>query len=152
MAAAIEIEGLCKSFRLYREKYNSVKERMLNLGRNRYQEFKALDDINLAVEAGTTVGLLGHNGSGKSTLLKCIAGIILPNQGKITTRGRIASLLELGAGFDPDLPARDNILMNAAILGVTRHEAQRRIPEILEFAEVEQFVNNPLRHYSSGMY
>ncbi|MGH8973345.1 MAG: ABC transporter ATP-binding protein [Acidimicrobiia bacterium] len=152
MAAAIEIEGLSKSFRLYKEKYNSLKERMLNLGRNRYQDFKALDDINLAVEAGTTVGLLGHNGSGKSTLLKCMAGIIQPTTGSVRTSGRLAALLELGAGFHPELTGRENVYLNGSILGLARVDVDRVFDEIVAFAGLEQFINTPVKHYSSGMY
>jgi ABC-2 type transport system ATP-binding protein len=152
VAAAIEIEGLSKSFRLYREKYNSLKERMLNLGRNRYQEFKALDDINLAIEAGTTVGLLGHNGSGKSTLLKCMAGIIQPTTGSVRTSGRLAALLELGAGFHPELSGRENVYLNGSILGLARVEVDRVFDEIVDFAGLEQFIDTPVKHYSSGMY
>ena len=152
MAAAIEIDGLSKSFRLYKEKYNSLKERMLNLGRNRYQEFKALDDINLAVEAGTTVGLLGHNGSGKSTLLKCIAGIIQPTSGTVRSSGRMAALLELGAGFHPELTGRENVYLNGSILGLNRSDVDRVFDEIVGFAGLEQFIDTPVKHYSSGMY
>ncbi len=152
MAAAIEIEGLSKSFRLYKEKYNSLKERMLNLGRNRYQDFKALDDINLAVEAGTTVGLLGHNGSGKSTLLKCMAGIIQPTTGSVRTSGRLAALLELGAGYHPELTGRENVYLNGSILGLARVDVDRVFDEIVAFAGLEQFINTPVKHYSSGMY
>ncbi|MGH9039863.1 MAG: ABC transporter ATP-binding protein [Acidimicrobiia bacterium] len=152
MAAAIEIEGLSKSFRLYREKFNSLKERMLNLGRNRYEEFKALDDINLAIEAGTTVGLLGHNGSGKSTLLKCIAGIIQPTSGTVRSSGRMAALLELGAGFHPELTGRENVYLNGSILGLRKADVDRVFDEIVDFAGLEQFIDTPVRHYSSGMY
>jgi ABC-2 type transport system ATP-binding protein len=152
MAAAVEIEGLSKSFRMYREKYNSVKEKMLNLGRNRYQEFKALDDINLEIEAGTTVGLLGHNGSGKSTLLKCIAGIIQPTSGTVRTTGRLAALLELGAGFHPELTGRENVYLNGSILGLRRADVDRVFDEIVAFAGLEQFIDTSVKHYSSGMY
>jgi lipopolysaccharide transport system ATP-binding protein len=116
------------------------------------REFWALKEVSFRIEPGTILGVIGPNGAGKTTLLKILARVIMPTTGRVVGVGRVVSLLELGAGFDPDLPARDNIIMNAAILGVSRHEAQRRIPEILAFAEVEQFVNNPLRHYSSGMY
>lgn len=152
MAAAIEIEGLSKSFRLYRQKLNSVKERMLNLGRNRYEEFKALDDIHLEIEAGTTVGLLGHNGSGKSTLLKCIAGIIQPTAGAVRTTGRLAALLELGAGFHPELSGRENVYLNGSILGLRRVDVDRVFDEIVAFAGLEQFIDTPVKFYSSGMY
>ena len=116
------------------------------------RDFWALRDVGFRVEPGTILGVIGPNGAGKTTLLKILARVITPTTGRVVGVGRVVSLLELGAGFDPDLPAHDNILMNAAILGIPRAEAQRRIKDILEFAEVEQFVGSPLRHYSSGMY
>ncbi|HEY1303428.1 MAG TPA: polysaccharide ABC transporter ATP-binding protein [Vicinamibacterales bacterium] len=116
------------------------------------REFWALKNVSFRVEPGTILGVIGANGAGKTTLLKILARVITPTTGRVVGVGRVVSLLELGAGFDPDLSARENILMNAAIIGITRHEAQERIPEILEFAEVEQFGSTPLRHYSSGMY
>jgi lipopolysaccharide transport system ATP-binding protein len=116
------------------------------------RDFWALRDVTFRVEPGTILGVIGAHGAGKTTLLKILARVIAPTTGRVVGVGRVVSLLELGAGFDPDLPARDNILMNAAILGIPRTEAQRRVQEILEFAEVEQFVTSPLRHYSSGMY
>jgi lipopolysaccharide transport system ATP-binding protein len=116
------------------------------------RDFWALRDVAFRVEPGTILGVIGPNGAGKTTLLKILARVITPTTGRVVGIGRVVSLLELGAGFDPDLAAHDNILMNAAILGIPRAEAQRRIKGILEFAEVEQFVGSPLRHYSSGMY
>ena len=119
---------------------------------SRTRDFWALRDVGFRVEPGTILGVIGPNGAGKTTLLKILARVITPTTGRVVGVGRVVSLLELGAGFDPDLPAHENILMNAAILGIPRAEAQRRIKDILAFAEVEQFVESPLRHYSSGMY
>ena len=116
------------------------------------EPFLALDDVSFAIESGTTVGLLGHNGSGKSTLLKCVAGILRPSAGEIRTRGRVAALLELGAGFNPELTGRENIFMNASILGLTRRETERIFDDIVDFAELERFIDMQVRHYSSGMY
>ena len=152
MAAAIEIEGLSKSFKLYREKYTSLKERVLKFGRVRYENFQALDGIDFTVEAGKTIGLLGHNGSGKSTLLKCIAGIIQPTTGTVRTVGRVAALLELGAGFHPDLSGRENVYLNGSILGLRKAEVDRVFDDIVGFAGLEQFIDTPVKHYSSGMY
>jgi ABC-2 type transport system ATP-binding protein len=152
MAAAIEIEHLSKVFRLYREKPTSVKERVLRFGRIRYQEFYALEDVDLDIEVGTTVGLLGHNGSGKSTLLKCIAGIIQPTTGSVRTVGRLAALLELGAGFHPELTGRENVFLNGSILGLKRVEIGRVFDDIVGFAGLEQFIDTPVKFYSSGMY
>jgi lipopolysaccharide transport system ATP-binding protein len=118
----------------------------------RTRDFWALRDVAFRVEPGTILGVIGPNGAGKTTLLKILARVITPTTGRVVGVGRVVSLLELGAGFDPDLAAHDNILMNAAILGIPRAEAQRRVEDILVFAEVEQFVDSPLRHYSSGMY
>jgi ABC-2 type transport system ATP-binding protein len=152
MAAAIEVEGLTKTFRLYKEKPTSLKERVLKFRRIRYEHFTALRDINLDIEAGTTVGLLGHNGSGKSTLLKIIAGIIQPTAGVVRTAGRMASLLELGAGFHPDLSGRENVYLNGSILGLKKTDVDRVFDDIVGFAELEAFIDTPVKHYSSGMY
>jgi ABC-2 type transport system ATP-binding protein len=152
MAAAIEVEGLTKTFRLYKEKPSSLKERVMRFRRIRWEPFTALDDISLDIEAGTTVGLLGHNGSGKSTLLKCIAGILQPTAGCVRTVGRMAALLELGAGFHPELSGRENVYLNGSILGLKRVEVDRVFDDIVAFAELEQFIDTPVKHYSSGMY
>ncbi len=152
MAAAIEVVGVAKRFRLYHEKVHSLKERVIRMGRLPFDEFWALSDIDLRVEQGETVGLLGHNGSGKSTLLKCIAGILQPTSGTISVTGRLAALLELGAGFHPELTGRENIFLNAAILGMPKREIAKRFDEIVDFAELEQFIDNQVKHYSSGMY
>lgn len=152
MPPAIEIRGVSKSFRLYREKYTSLKERVIHFGQPPHEQFWALRDIDMEIAAGETVGLLGHNGSGKSTLLKCVAGILRPDAGEIRTSGRVAALLELGAGFHPDLSGRDNIYMNGSILGMRRSEIDKKFDEIVGFAELEQFIDNQVKHYSSGMY
>ena len=152
MAAAIEIERVTKNFRLYHQKPSSLKERILRFRRIRYEPFTALDDISLDIEAGTTVGLLGHNGSGKSTLLKCMAGILQPSSGSVRTVGRMAALLELGAGFHPELSGRENVYLNGSILGLKRVEVDRVFDDIVAFAELEQFIDTPVKHYSSGMY
>jgi ABC-type polysaccharide/polyol phosphate transport system ATPase subunit len=152
VAAAIEIRHVSKHFRLYHEHYASLKERMIHFGRIPYEDFVALDDIDVDVEEGSTVGILGHNGSGKSTLLKCIAGILQPNDGEIVTRGRLAALLELGAGFHPELTGRENIYMNASILGLSKRDINGVFDEIVAFSELEKFIDMQVRHYSSGMY
>jgi ABC-2 type transport system ATP-binding protein len=152
MPAAIEIRHVSKHFRLYHEHYGSLKERMIHFGRIPFEDFIALDDIDVAIEEGSTVGILGHNGSGKSTLLKCVAGILQPNEGEIVTRGRMAALLELGAGFHPELTGRENIFMNASILGLSKRDISSVFDEIVAFAELEKFIDMQVRHYSSGMY
>src|SRR5258706_13985169 len=136
MAAAIEIEGVTKTFRLYKEKPSSLKERVMRFHRRRYEPSTALDDINLDIEAGTTVGLLGHNGSGKSTLLKCMAGILQPTRGMVRTGGRMAALLELGAGFHPELSGRGDGFLNCSILGPKPTRGDRTFPDIVGFAEL----------------
>ena len=152
MVAAIEIRHVSKRFRLYHEHYSSLKEKMIHFGRVPYEDFRALDDIDIDIEMGTTVGILGHNGSGKSTLLKCVAGILQPNDGEITLRGRLAALLELGAGFHPELTGRENIYLNASILGLSKRDIAKVFDEIVAFSELDKFIDMQVRHYSSGMY
>src|SRR4029450_8046194 len=129
-----------------------IKEGFLTLGRNTYEEFWALKDISLTIDQGETIGILGHNGSGKSTLLKCIAGILKPTSGEVRLRGRIASLLELGAGFHPDLTGRENVFINASFLGIPRREIAKHFDDIVAFAELEHFIDQQVKYYSSGMY
>ncbi len=155
MVYAIEIQSVGKRFRLRHNK--SVKERVLAFarssnGREQPQAFWALREVDLQVPPGTTIGLLGHNGSGKSTLLKCIAGILSPTEGTIAVAGRVAALLELGAGFQPDLTGRENVFLNGSILGLTKREIAKRFDEIVGFAELEQFIDTQVKHYSSGMF
>jgi ABC-2 type transport system ATP-binding protein len=152
MAPAIEVSDLSKRFRLSSEKYQSLKERLIHFGRTTHEELWALSGVDLEVEAGKTMGLLGHNGSGKSTLLKCIAGILQPTHGEIRTVGRIAALLELGAGFHPELTGRENVFLNGSILGLANREIEKRFDEIVGFAELEDHIDRQVRHYSSGMY
>ncbi len=152
MAPAIEVRHVSKRFRLSHERYSSLKERVIHFGRVPYEDFWAVRDIDLDVDEGQTVGLLGHNGSGKSTLLKCIAGILQPTEGEIVTRGRLAALLELGAGFHPELTGRENVYLNGSILGFSRKDVERVFDEIVAFAELERFIDMQVRHYSSGMY
>jgi ABC-2 type transport system ATP-binding protein len=148
----ITVEGVSKTFRRYHERAASLKEMIVNRRRAKYELFWALRDVSLEIDSGETVGLIGPNGSGKSTLLKIVAGIIRPSAGRIETRGRIASLLELGAGFHPDLTGRENVYLNASILGLTRKETDRYFDSIVAFSELEPFIDTLVRHYSSGMY
>jgi ABC-2 type transport system ATP-binding protein len=152
MNNAIEIQDVSKRFRLYRQKYSSLKERVLHAGHIPYEDFFALRNVDVAIRAGTTVGILGRNGSGKSTLLKCIAGILQPTSGQVVVRGQLAAMLELGAGFQPELSGRDNIYLNGSLLGLSRRDIDKRFDEIVEFAELEQFIDNQVKYYSSGMY
>jgi ABC-2 type transport system ATP-binding protein len=152
VAAAIQVEKVSKRFRLHHEKYTSLKERVIHLNRVPYEEFWALRDVEIEIPEGKTVGLLGANGSGKSTLLKCIAGILQPSSGQIVVRGQLAAMLELGTGFHPELSGRDNIFLNASLLGMPRKEIERRFDDIVAFAELEQFIDNQVKYYSSGMY
>jgi ABC-2 type transport system ATP-binding protein len=149
---AVDIVDISKRFRLYHEKVTSFKERVLRVGRNPYEDFWALRDVSFQILEGETVGILGRNGSGKSTLLKCVSGILQPTSGKVVVRGQLAALLELGAGFQPELSGRDNIYLNASLLGMPSREVQQRFDEIVAFAELEQFIDNQVKYYSSGMY
>ena len=149
---AIVVDGVSKKFRLYKERAGSLKEMITARNFGRYEEFWALRDVSFEVEPGSVYGLVGHNGSGKSSLLRLIAGIQRPTSGRITTEGRISALLELGAGFHPDLSGRENIYLNAAILGITRRETDRIIDDIIDFSGLSEFIDSPVRHYSSGMY
>jgi ABC-2 type transport system ATP-binding protein len=149
---AVEVVDVSKTFRLYHEKYYSLKERVLHLGNNPYEDFSALKNISFDVAEGQTVGILGRNGSGKSTLLKCMSGILQPTKGKIVVRGALAALLELGAGFQPELSGRENIFLNASLLGLSTREVESRFDEIVAFAELENFIDNQVKYYSSGMY
>ena len=150
MAAAIEVSNVSKKFRLYKEKPSSLKQRLLG-GRIRAEDFWALRDVTFEVPEGKSLALIGHNGSGKSTLLKVIAGILRPTEGIVRQRGRIVGLLELGAGFHPELTGRENVYLNASFLGLTRKETDRVYDDIVGFAELHDFMNTAVKFYSSGM-
>jgi ABC-2 type transport system ATP-binding protein len=152
VTTSVSVRDVSRHFRLYHERYHTVKERALKLGKVPYDDFWALRDINLEIEEGTTFGLIGANGSGKSTLLKCIAGILRPSTGEIQVRGRLAALLELGAGFQGELTGRENIFLNGSLLGLSQRELTKRYDEIVAFSELEQFIDTQVRFYSSGMY
>ena len=148
----IIVENVYKSFNVYQDKASTIKEKLLFFSRNRKEKIEVLKNINLRIKQGETVGLIGVNGSGKSTLLKLMTKIIYPDSGKITTNGKLTSLLELGAGFHPDFSGRENIYFNASIFGLTRKEIDARLHDIIEFSELGEFIDNPVRTYSSGMY
>lgn len=152
MTKAISVKGVSKKFRLSSEKNQTLKERVIHMGKSTHNDFWALNDVSIDVEEGTTYGLMGHNGSGKSTLLKLIGGILQPTEGEIITHGRIAALLELGAGMQPDLTGRENIFLNGSILGLNKKELAKRFDEIVAFSELEKFIDTQVRFYSSGMY
>ena len=150
---AIKVDHVYKSFNIYYDRANTLKERMLFFARNKKREKReVLKDINLDIKKGETVALIGVNGSGKSTLLKLMTQIIFPNKGTIETKGKLTSLLELGAGFHPDFSGRENIYFNSSIFGLTRKEIDERLDKIIEFSELQDFIDNPVRTYSSGMY
>jgi ABC-type polysaccharide/polyol phosphate transport system ATPase subunit len=150
--AAIDVEGLSKSFRLPHEVRNSVKELFLHpLRRVEYEENRALRDVSFTIGQGEFFGIVGPNGSGKSTLLKILAGIYRADAGSVQVHGKLSPFIELGVGFNEELNARDNIRINAALLGLSRRETEERFDEIVAFAELERFVDQKLKNYSSGM-
>ena len=149
----IVVDHVSKTFALRKD--NSLKERIVTLGRRGRQhkeEFQSLSDVAFSIPAGASIALMGPNGSGKSTLLKVIGGIIEPTAGNVLRRGRLAALLELGAGFHPDLSGRDNVYLNAAILGLSREETEERFDSIVAFSEIGDFIDTQVKFYSSGMY
>jgi ABC-type polysaccharide/polyol phosphate transport system ATPase subunit len=149
---ALSIRGVSKTFRLPQQQYSTLKERVLHpLRSTTYDELKAVRDVSLEIADGEFFGIVGRNGSGKSTLLKCIAGIYRVDEGEIVVSGRLSPFIELGVGFNPDLNARDNVIINAIMLGLSRREALRRFDDIVAFAELEEFMDLRLKNYSSGM-
>ena len=149
---AVEIDSVSKRYRIYHEKIPSLKNTILWRKRTTFEEFMALDDVSFTVEHGQTLGIIGPNGSGKSTLLKLMAKILQPTSGKVMVNGSLSALLELGAGFHPDLTGRENIYINAAILGMRKRDVDNKMDKIVEFSELAKFIDTPVKNYSSGMY
>ncbi|MBR1679603.1 MAG: ABC transporter ATP-binding protein [Bacilli bacterium] len=149
---AIQVKNVEKSFKIYYDKAHTLKETMLFWKRNQNELFHALKGVSMDIKKGETVALIGVNGSGKSTLLKLMTKIYYPTKGQIITHGKVTSLLELGAGFHQDFTGRENIYFNAAIFGLTKQEIDKRLDTIIEFSELGDFIDNPVRTYSSGMY
>ena len=149
---AVVVKNMTKTFKIYLDKANTLKEKLLFLSRGKKEKRVVLKNINLKIKRGETVALIGTNGSGKSTLLKLMTKIYYPTSGSVTTYGKLTSLLELGAGFHPDFSGRENIYFNASIFGLSKKEIDERIDEIIEFSELKNFIDNPVRTYSSGMY
>jgi lipopolysaccharide transport system ATP-binding protein len=156
MTVAIEFEQVSKRFTLHHERKQPLGQRLLSLvranGDGSTEDFWSLKDLSFQVARGTTLGIIGHNGAGKSTCLKLIARILEPTSGRVTVNGRVSALLELGAGFHPDLTGRENVFLNGAVLGIRRAEMQARFDDIVSFAELERFIDMPIKHYSSGMF
>jgi ABC-2 type transport system ATP-binding protein len=149
---AVVVEGVTQTYRLHHERPTGIKDRLYRMRRASFTELHALDDVTLTIEHGESVGVIGRNGSGKSTLLKLLARILPPDVGRVRTNGRVASLLELGAGFHGDLTGRENIHLNGAILGLSRGEIAERFDAIVEFAGVEHLLDTAVRTYSSGLH
>ncbi|MBA7615922.1 MAG: ABC transporter ATP-binding protein [Actinomycetia bacterium] len=148
----IIFDSVSKSFRIYHEVIPSLKETIIRGKRSTFENFLALDDISFKVKRGETFGIIGPNGSGKTTILKLISGIIQPTEGKIAVNGSLSALLELGAGFHPDLTGRENIFLNASLLGIPRKKIEERFNDIVKFSGLARFIDTPVKNYSSGMY
>jgi ABC-2 type transport system ATP-binding protein len=148
---AIEVKSLSKNFRLYHERNRYIKAAFLRGRRATYEEFIALNDVSFDVPHGATLGIIGSNGSGKTTMLKCLTGIYTPERGSIKIDGKVAALLELGAGFHPELTGSENVYLNGAILGMTKRDVELKFDKIVEFAGLEKFINTPVKNFSSGM-
>ena len=148
----IKVRDVAKRFRLYHERNQSLKAAVMRGGRADFEEFWALDDVSFDVQRGTTFALVGENGSGKSTMLNCLAKILRPDRGTIEVEGKMSALLELGAGFHPELSGRENVFLNGSILGLSKKELEARFDDIVSFAGIERFIDMPVKNYSSGMY
>ena len=149
---AIEVKAVKKKFKSYQDKANSFKERFLHPSRGKHEDVWVLNGIGFQVKRGEAVGIIGKNGCGKSTTLKLLTRILYPTEGTIDIKGRVSSLIELGAGFHPDMTGRENIYTNASIFGIKRKEVDQRMDDIIRFSELEEYIDNPVRTYSSGMY
>lgn len=149
---AVHVDEVGKRFRLYHERNQSLKSAVMRGRKSVHEDFWALTDVTFDVPEGSTFGLIGSNGSGKSTLLKCLAKIYYPERGSIRANGKIAALLEVGSGFHPELSGRENVFLNGSILGMSKKEVTKRFDEIVDFSGVEQFIDQPVKNYSSGMY
>ncbi|MDI2099397.1 ABC transporter ATP-binding protein [Ruicaihuangia caeni] len=149
---AVEIDQVSKSFRLYHERNQTLKSAIMRRRRSVHEDFWALKDVSFDVPEGSTFALIGSNGSGKSTLLKCLAKIYWPTSGSIRYNGRMAAMLEVGSGFHHELSGRENIYLNGSILGMSKKEIDRKYDQIVDFSGVEQFIDQPVKNYSSGMY
>ena len=149
---AVELSGVGKRFLRHADRRNTLKERLVRGRARGTQDFWAVREVNVQIPQGSVYGLIGHNGSGKSTLLKLMTGIYRPTEGKITTNGRVAALIELGAGFHPDMTGRENIRLNGSILGLSKSEIENAMETIIDFSGLREFIDDPVKHYSSGMY
>ncbi|MFQ5356490.1 MAG: ABC transporter ATP-binding protein, partial [Mariprofundaceae bacterium] len=149
---AIHVNGLSKSYRIYDRPHDRLKQTIWRGKKQFFHEFSALQNVSFDVKKGETLGIIGRNGSGKSTLLQMICGTLSPSAGDVEIHGRVSALLELGAGFNPEFTGRENIYMNASILGLTKDEVDSKYAEIIDFADIGQFVDQPVKTYSSGMY
>jgi ABC-type polysaccharide/polyol phosphate transport system ATPase subunit len=148
----VVVDHVSKKYRLYRERNASIKVALMRGGRAKMDVFWAIDDVSFQVEEGSTTALIGENGSGKSTMLKCLAKILRPDKGSVKVTGKMSALLELGAGFHPELSGRENVFLNGAILGLKQKELLARFDDIVDFAGIGQFIDEPVKNYSSGMY
>jgi ABC-type polysaccharide/polyol phosphate transport system ATPase subunit len=149
---AVVVDGVSKKFRMYKERNNSIKTALMRGRRSVHEDFWALRDVSFEVPVGSTFGLMGRNGSGKSTLLKCLAKILYPDGGSISSHGKVASLLEVGSGFHPELSGRENVFLNGSILGMSKKQITQKFDEIVDFSGVRRFIDQPVKNYSSGMY
>lgn len=149
---AVNIDHVSKKFRLYKERNQSLKSAIMRRRKSVHEDFWALNDVSFGINKGETFGLVGDNGSGKSTLLKCMAQILYPDKGSIATKGRVAALLEVGSGFHPELSGRENIFLNGSILGMAKQEIVKKFDSIVDFSGVSEFIDQPVKNYSSGMY